>query len=624
MNNLKSGTKLIRFISQSNAIAQRQFSVRAFRSIPSNGIFIQKRFAHTNLGMPALSPTMTQGNIAKWRKKEGDKIKPGDILADIETDKATMEFEATEEGYLAKILAENGSRDIPINKPIAITVDSESEIAEFKDYKPDSQPAAKPTPPPSNNTQAQAPPKKEQSTPQNNTPPQPQQTQSKPSKNYPTHNSLKMPALSPTMTQGNIVKWRKKEGDQIKPGDILADIETDKATMEFEATEDGYLAKILAQSGSRDISVNTPIAILVDSKDDAGKFGDYSEDSAASTPKPQKAPEGEAPSAPSTPSKQETTQTSAPSSTTSPQGRIFASPLAKKIAKETGVDINQVKGTGPSNRIISDDVKSFQKVQPQKTAEKVTEKAPAQEQPVSAVPSSISSFDDVPLSQIRRVIAQRLTLSKQTIPHYYLTMECRVDELLKVRAQLNKMGEGKNGYKISVGDFVTKAAALALRKVPAVNTSWNDQTIRQYKTVDINIAVTTERGLFTPLIRDADLKGLVAISSQTKDYADRAKAGKLQPHEFASGTFTISNLGMFGIKHFSAVINPPQSAILAVGTSEKRVIPKENSEKEGDYEVANIMTVTLSCDHRTIDGSVGAEWLQAFKDYIENPLKLML
>jgi len=433
--------------------------------------------------------------------------------------------------------------------------------------------------------------------------------------NLPPHTEVGLPALSPSMERGNIAKWKKKEGDKIKATDVIAEIETDKATVDFEATEDVYLAKILFPDGSKDIPVGTPIAIVVEKQEDVQAFKDYK--GAAPQAAPQEAPQKPQPKKETTPQPQ-TAPKAAPPPTPEPvrSGKWVpgappplrpggASDLAKATASSRSIDVNSIQGTGPAGRVIVADV--------------LEQKARA---PVVSAPGGTAQYTDIPNSQIRKVIADRLTQSKQTIPHYYLTIDCRIDELSKLRAKLNDKGKGE--YKLSVNDFVVKASALALRKVPEANSSWLGESIRRYSNVDINVAVNTDRGLMTPLIKDADKIGLVSINHAVKDMAERAKIGKLTPTELSSGTFTISNLGMFGIKHFSAVINPPQACILAVGSSEKRVVQNEEGGKENPYTVAEYISVTLSCDHRVVDGAVGAQWLQKFREYLEDPTKMLL
>lgn len=544
------------------------------------------------LTMPALSPTMTEGNLAIWKKKIGDKISPGDVLAEVETDKATVAFEATEPGFLAKILIPGGSQKIQVGSPIAIVVDTQAEVAAAASA---SVPAAAAQPKPS------APPAQSAA------------STSGSAKTTPTvpFTVLNMPALSPTMSEGSIVSWKKKVGDKIKAGDALAEIETDKATVTFEATEDGILAKILPSGapGSK-VAVNTPVAVVVEQPSHVAAVADFdpSVQPAASSPKPTSSAAAPSPAAPVRPAD---------------ANRIFASPLAKRMARESQIELSQVSGSGPMNRVIAADIRSFAS-RPREPAQLM-----AAPQPVAMKPSiSSSSFTDMSTTNIRRVIAQRLSQSKQTIPHYYLTMECQVDQLLHVREQLNSLSQGE--FKLSVNDFIVKAAAMALKKVPEVNSEWRGDVIRRYHNIDINVAISAPQGLFTPIIRDADRKGLSGIALEVKELADKAKSGKLVPDELTTGTFTISNLGMFGVSQFAAVINPPQACILAVGASEKKIVPNPNYKAEQSdskalpYSTANYISVTLSCDHRVVDGAVGAQWLQVFRSYIENPMKLML
>lgn len=441
---------------------------------------------------------------------------------------------------------------------------------------------------------------------------------------YPAHTELRMPALSPTMEKGNIATWNKKEGDQISAGEVLAEVETDKATVGWESTDAGYIAKILLPAGTQDVKLGQLAAIMVEEASDVAAFANYTEGGAA--PAAAKAPAAPtaantvppvqaAPVANATPA----TPAPAPAAPTpvAQQAGVFATPLARRLASERSIDVKTVSGSGPNSRVVAADVLEFKAaVQPVFTA--TTTAAASIPAPT---PAATGEYEDIPHSNVRKVIAQRLTQSKQTIPHYYLTMDCNVDELMKVRAHLN----GKYDLKISVNDFILKASALALRKVPMVNASWLDNAIRKYNYVDVSVAVSTDRGLITPIIKDADIKGLETISKEMKSLAAKARDNKLQPHEFQGGTFTVSNLGMFGIKHFAAIINPPQSCILAVGTADARVIPNEGADKETKpFKTGKFISVTASCDHRVVDGALGAEFLQAFKGYMEDPVSMML
>uniref|UniRef100_A0A671V924 Acetyltransferase component of pyruvate dehydrogenase complex n=1 Tax=Sparus aurata TaxID=8175 RepID=A0A671V924_SPAAU len=541
--------------------------------------------------LPALSPTMQTGTIARWEKKEGEKISEGDLIAEVETDKATVGFEMLEECYLAKILVPEGTRDVSIGAVICITVDSPDLISAFKDVTLDSLKAAGPSP------AASAPP-----------PPPPAAAAAPPAapgSSYPTHLKITLPALSPTMTMGTVQRWEKKVGEKLSEGDLLAEIETDKATIGFEVQEEGYLAKIMVAEGTRDVPLGTPLCIIVEKESDIAAFKDYVETGVAEVstppPAPVAAPVAAAPApaaaAPAGPRK----------------GRVFASPLAKKLAAEKGIDLAQVSGSGPDGRITRKDIDSF--VPPK--AAPVTPAAPA---PAAAPAAPAGTFTDIPISNIRKVIAQRLMQSKQTIPHYYLSVDVNMDQVIELRKELNAEVKAQN-IKLSVNDFIIKASALACLKVPECNSSWLDTVIRQNHVVDVSVAVSTANGLITPIVFNAHTKGLVAISSDVSALAAKAREGKLQPHEFQGGTFTISNLGMFGVKNFSAIINPPQSCILAVGGSEKRLMPADN---EKGFDVASLMSVTLSCDHRVVDGAVGAQWLAEFRKFLEKPVTMLL
>ncbi|KAI0715258.1 pyruvate dehydrogenase [Earliella scabrosa] len=425
-----------------------------------------------------------------------------------------------------------------------------------------------------------------------------------------------MPAMSPTMTEGGIASWKKKEGETFAAGDVLLEIETDKATIDVEAQDDGVLAKILANDGAKNIAVGSTIAIIGEEGDDLSGADKLASEAASEkpkeAPKEEKAPEAPktepAPSKPAESSKQE-------AKSELPKGdRIFASPIAKKIALERGIPLAKVKGSGPEGRILREDVEKYQPA------------AATSGTPSTAVPqpsASLPEYTDIPVSNMRRTIGSRLTQSKQELPHYYLTLDINMDKVLKLREVFNKsLADKDKSAKLSVNDFVLKAVACALADVPEANSAWLGEVIRQYKKADISVAVATPTGLITPIIKDVGSKGLASISSEGKALAKKARDGKLQPQEYQGGTFTVSNLGMFGISHFTAIINPPQSCILAVGATQPTLVPAP--EEERGFKVAQIMKVTLSADHRTVDGAVGARWLAAFKGYLENPLTFML
>jgi len=428
----------------------------------------------------------------------------------------------------------------------------------------------------------------------------------------PPHQEIGMPSLSPTMSEGNVAKWKKKEGDKVSAGDVLCEIETDKAIVDMESMEDGYLAKIVHGDGAKEIKIGEVIAIMVEDEDAIAKFKDYAPSGQGAAN--EKAPSKETTPPPPPPKEDTPSPVTIPKtekSTASPQSedRIFASPIARKMAEDHKVPISSIKGTGPNGRIVKADIEDYLA-----SVSKAT--------PPSTPPTKTLEYTDIPLSQIRKVTASRLLLSKQTIPHYYLTVDTCVDKLMVLRNQLNALQEASNGKRISVNDFVIKAAASALRKVPQCNSSWTNEYIRQYHNINISVAVQTDKGLFVPVVKDADKKGLSAIGEDVKVLAQKAKENTLKPADYEGGTFTVSNLGgPFGIKQFCAIINPPQSAILAVGSAEKRVIP---GALQDQFDVGSFMSVTLSCDHRVIDGAIGAEYLKAFKGYIEDPLTMLL
>ncbi|XP_055859155.1 dihydrolipoyllysine-residue acetyltransferase component of pyruvate dehydrogenase complex, mitochondrial isoform X2 [Episyrphus balteatus] len=412
----------------------------------------------------------------------------------------------------------------------------------------------------------------------------------------PDHIKVTLPALSPTMEQGTIVSWEKKEGDKLNEGDLLAEIETDKATMGFETPEEGYLAKIIVPAGQKDVTIGKLVCIIVENEADVAAFKDFKDDGAGAAPAPKKA---EAPAAAPTPvvvaapAPAPAAAAPAPMTAVEQSGkRVYASPMAKNLAEKQRLRLEGMSAAG----------------------------APAAAG-VSAGPSGPGAYIDIPVSNIRGVIAKRLKESKQQIPHYYLTAECNVDKLLKLREKTNKK-LAKENIKVSVNDFIIKATAIACRKVPETNSYWMDTVIRQFDNVDVSVAVSTERGLITPIVFGADRKGVVDISKDIKALAAKARDNKLQPHEFQGGTVSVSNLGMFGVNNFCAVINPPQSCILAVGTTSKKLIVDPN-ELKGFREI-NVLTVTLSADHRTVDGAVGAKWLQHFRDFMEDPASMIL
>ena len=428
-----------------------------------------------------------------------------------------------------------------------------------------------------------------------------------------------MPALSPTMEEGTLAKWLVSEGDTVSSGDLLAEIETDKATMEFEAVDEGVIGKLLVAEGTEGVKVNSPIAVLLgegESADDIGK---------TSNAKSEKKPDEPA-KAEKQPAKEKTetkAESSAPAAPETADGdRIFSSPLARRIAKEKGLDLSQIKGSGPHGRIVKADVEDAKPTD----AKAATAKAETGAAAPAAAPSADAvakmyegrDFEEVKLDGMRKIIAARLTEAKQTIPHFYLRRDIQLDALLKFRGTLNKQLESR-GVKLSVNDFIIKACAIALQQVPDANAVWAGDRILKLKPSDVAVAVAIEGGLFTPVLKDAEMKSLSALSAEMKDLASRARDRKLAPHEYQGGSFAVSNLGMFGIDNFDAVINPPHGAILAVGSGVKKPVVGEDDQ----VTVATIMSVTLSVDHRVIDGALGAQLLQAIKDNLENPVAML-
>ncbi len=430
-----------------------------------------------------------------------------------------------------------------------------------------------------------------------------------------------MPALSPTMEVGNLAKWHVKEGDAVSSGDIIAEIETDKATMEIEAIDEGVVGKILVAEGTADIPVNQLIAVLLEDGEEASAIGTAAPAAPASAQTPAKEAENAAP-APAA--------SGAPTPMAAPANgaaRVFASPLARRLAASEGLDLAKVTGSGPKGRIVKRDIEAVVQsggAKASSAAMATSASAPASSMSSDAIRAMYEdgSYEEIPHNAMRKIVAARLTESKQTVPHFYLTIECEIDRLLAMRKEINGGApevDGKPVYKISVNDFVIKAMAMALRAVPMANATWTDDARLIHKHSDIGVAVAVEDGLFTPVIRKADEKTLSTISNEMKDLAGRARSKKLAPHEYQGGSTAISNLGMFGIREFSAVINPPQGTILAVGAGSQQPVVRD-----GAIEIANVMSVTLSCDHRVVDGALGAELLAAFKGFIETPLRLFV
>jgi pyruvate dehydrogenase E2 component (dihydrolipoamide acetyltransferase) len=435
--------------------------------------------------------------------------------------------------------------------------------------------------------------------------------------------NILMPALSPTMEEGKLTKWLVKEGDTVKSGDILAEIETDKATMEFEAVDEGRIGKILVPEGSEGVKVNAPIAVLLEEGEKADAAVDITsamKDIKAAVKAEVPAAKSEAPKAPAA---------AAPvAKANGGNARIFASPLARRIAETKGLDLSGIAGTGPRGRIVKSDVENAKPGAAKPVAAGAPAAAGAALSGIAPLPDArlfyaAGSYEEIPHDSMRKAIAKRLTSAKTLIPHYYLTIDCNLTALMATREALNAAApKGKDkvpAYKLSVNDFVVKASAMALIKHPDVNASWTDTAILRHKNADVGIAVAIPSGLITPIVFKCETKGLVDISNEVKDLAGRAKDKKLKPNEYEGGGFSVSNLGMFGIKSFTSIINPPQSCIIAVGAGEERAIVKD-----GKIEVATMMTVTMSCDHRVVDGATGAKFLQTLKTFIEEPASMLL
>jgi pyruvate dehydrogenase E2 component (dihydrolipoamide acetyltransferase) len=443
--------------------------------------------------------------------------------------------------------------------------------------------------------------------------------------------NILMPALSPTMEEGKLARWLVKEGDTVKSGDILAEIETDKATMEFEAVDEGRIGKILVPEGSEGVKVNAPIAVLLEEGEKPGEVDisaamkNIGEAVKAEAPKKAEAPQAAkvetpkaeaAPQAPKAPSQ--------PQAASHDGNRVFASPLARRIAAQKGVDLSALSGTGPRGRIVKADVESAKPGAKPAASAPATGAASSMGAGIAPLPDArlfykAGEYEEIPHDSMRKAIAKRLTSAKALIPHYYLSIDCDLTALMATREALNAAAGKNAAYKLSVNDFVVKASAMALMKHPDVNASWTDTAILRHKHADVGIAVAIPSGLITPIVFAAETKGLAAISNEVKDLATRAKDKKLKPQEYEGGGFSVSNLGMFGIKSFTSIINPPQSCIIAVGVGEERAVVKN-----GKIEIATMMTITMSCDHRVVDGATGAKFLQTLKRFIEEPASMLL
>ena len=540
--------------------------------------------------MPKLSDTMTEGIIAEWLKKVGDTIKTGDVLAEVETDKATMELESFVDGTLLYIGLEKGQAT-PVDAIIAVVGAPNEDYKAYISNGAAPQTAA-PTPPP-------ATPEPLTSTPI----PTPSLAELAPA--APINATLiTMPKLTDSMAEGTLVTWLKKVGDAVKVGDLIAEVETDKATMELESFEDGVLLYIGVEEGQA-VPVDTTIAII--GQADA----DYK-----ALLNPAAVPAASAAVETADPVPSAVTEVATHEAPATDETRVKASPLAKKIAEDKGIDLSHIAGSGDGGRIVKRDLDS---AAPAKTAEISKPVAAPATQPLAQTPQPVANvvgdFEDTPISSMRKTIARRLAESKFTAPHFYLTMEINMDKAMALRGPINEASP----VKISFNDMIIKASALALKKHPAVNSAWLGDKIRKYNYVNVGVAVAVEDGLLVPVVRDADKKSLSGIAAEVKELAGKAKDKKLQPKEWEGNTFSISNLGMFGIEQFTAIINPPDACILAVGAIKETV-----AHKDGQFYATNVMKVTLSCDHRVVDGALGAAFLQTLKQLLENPMAMLV
>ncbi len=536
------------------------------------------------INMPRLSDTMEEGTVAKWLKKVGDKVEEGDILAEIETDKATMEFESFHEGTLLHIGIQEGD-GAPVDSLLAIIGDEGEDISALLN---------------GGGTES----KESADAPEAKAEESPAEPASAPAEIPEGVEVITMPRLSDTMEEGTVASWLKKVGDEVEEGDILAEIETDKATMEFESFYSGKLLYVGIQEGEG-APVDSLLAIIGPEGTDVDAVlkAQAGGGSAASAPKEEAAPKEES-------KKEEAPKTEA--TTSQDGGRIFVSPLAKKIAEEKGIDLANVKGSGDNGRIVKRDVESYQPSQAAPAAEKPAESA-ASVAPIS-LPVGEESVEEVKNSSMRKAITKHLSASKFTAPHFYLTIEVDMDNAKASRAQINNLPD----TKVSFNDMVLKACAMALKKHPQVNTTWTDDATIYKHHIHMGVAVAVDEGLVVPVIKFADHLSLTQLGTAVKDLAGRARTKKIKPDEMEGSTFTVSNLGMFGIQEFTSIINKPNSAILSVGAIvEKPVV------KNGEIVVGNTMKVTLACDHRTVDGAVGAQFLQTLRAYLENPVTML-
>ncbi|MEQ9467526.1 MAG: pyruvate dehydrogenase complex dihydrolipoamide acetyltransferase [Ekhidna sp.] len=540
--------------------------------------------------MPKMSDTMEEGVIASWLKKEGDEVSSGDVLAEVETDKATMELESYQDGVLLYIGVKE-KESVPVDGILAVIGEKGEDYKHLLEEASNGQSKEKPAEAPAEDNPSKSSGEKKIDT------------------SSIKASIIRMPKMSDTMEEGVIASWLKKKGDKVESGDILAEVETDKATMELEAYEDGTLLYTAVEAGSG-VPVDGIIAIIGEEGADYEALLKAEEQGGNDEPaKEEKKEEKQVSAASGAPSA--TAVSSAPQQSGSSNGRVKASPLAKKIADEKGIDLSQVNGSGPDGRVVKADVENF-------TPSQAKQAAPsAGDQPAINIPQVVGEerSEKVELSQMRKVIAKRLSDSKFSAPHFYLTMEINMDKAIEARKSMNEISP----VKISFNDMVIKAAAAALRQHPNVNVSWMGDHMMRHSHIHMGVAVAIPDGLIVPVVRFADSKSLSHISAEVRELAQKAKDKKLQPEEFSGNTFTISNLGMFGIEEFTAIINPPDACIMAVGGIKETVVVKD-----GEMYAGNVMKVTLSCDHRAVDGAVGSAFLKTFKELLEDPVRILI
>ena len=557
------------------------------------------------INMPRLSDTMEEGVVAKWLKQKGDKVEEGDILAEIETDKATMEFESFHEGTLLHIGVEEGD-GAPVDALLAIIGEEGEDISDLIDGKSDSDSSEE------KDTKEDSSDEKEEGT---------SEEDEASDDNDDTSEGeipegveiITMPRLSDTMEEGTVASWLKQEGDEVEEGDILAEIETDKATMEFESFYSGTLLHIGIEEGDG-APVDALLAIIGPEGTDVSAFLDQAKSGKKSSGKKKSSSKEDASAKEESSSEDKKEESS--SSSSNDGGRIFASPLAKKMAEEKGIDLNNVDGSGENGRIVKKDIENFKPSQKPAPAAKKEEKSSEASAPAvqTYTPAGEESFEEIKNSQMRKTIAKRLSESKFNAPHYYLTIEVDMENAMASRKQINEMPD----VKVSFNDMVIKASAMALRKHPQVNSTWSADNMKIAKHIHMGVAVAVDEGLVVPVLKFADQMQMTQIGANVKDLAGKARNKKLQPKEMEGSTFTVSNLGMFGIQEFTSIINQPNSAILSVGAIvEKPVV------KNGAIVVGHTMKLTLACDHRTVDGATGAQFLQTLRTYLENPVTML-